>query len=522
VAGSQKGLGMSMQARKESSGFDLGSFLAEQAEVGQTESTGEFSVAHEKAMEKLAHFSLVGPYTWMLKLLQSIDLFRPKKLTVTQTREKTTFLFLPTHQSPTEQIVIEAFQAGVYRKDDPLAQLCLSLRALVQQAGLSFVLSINGEELSNSPIYSGDDVAKLPESQRLRWSHHTKPGVQLVVSHFKGQESMSGRLIPTFSQWERRDLKIASLLEDNALFHPISIWLDGRYLNSPVTHADYGITTRFRSVLMWGSRLPQDTLARLRVPETFEGQLLSVYTTPTQAVTKVYSRQRDFDCWFLLKARAPGRLRTSGLYFGRKTKHEILWLQNGIVVERSEAKGLSNITEATILLSAEGFGTDLSGLALTRSEKRTEYQTLAVEMVAQQIAEIAQNAQFLEAQEDGFEQEEVPDFRSGSFKDDIVPSLGFGILGGVSLLGITPFLLTAGLSAAGTALVGYAVRKHRSSEAVQEALREKWVDQVRYDLDQLSNLNQLSFKTEAGGGGGRKADELFRPKPPPEKQDEGH
>ena len=334
-----------------------------------------------------------------------------------------------------------------------------------------------------------------------------------MVSHFKGQESWTGRLIPTFSQWERRDLKIATILEDNALFHSVPIWLDGRYLNAPVTHLDYGITTKYHTVTLWGTRLPENTLKRLPVPETFEGKKFSVHTTPTRA-TRSYSQKRDFDCWFILKARAPGRLRTSGLYFS-KAKHEILWIKNGIVVERSVARGITSITEATILLSAEGFGTDLSGLALTRSDRRMELQAQAVESVAQCIAEIGHDTFFLEADdtdERSLTHEEAPNFRPGSLKDDIVPSIGFGILGGFSFIGSAPFLLSAGVTAAGSALVSYAVRKRRSSESVQRALRERWVEHVRQDLQALPALSQLTFKTEGGGGGGRKQGELFKPK----------
>lgn len=462
-------------------------------------------------MEKLAHYSLLGSYTWILKLLQSIDLWRPEQLTVSQSREKTAFLFRPTRFCPTEQEVVEALQSGSWRKDDPLAQLCLALRALVEQAGLSFVLSINGEQLSTSPIYSGEDVAKLPAYERLQWAHHTKPGVQLVVSHFKGKESLTGRLIPTFSQWERRDLKIASSLENNALFYSVPVWLDGRYLNSPETHGEYGISTKHRTVALWGAPLPDLPVRPLSLPESFEGKLFSVTTTPSRAL-RSYSQRRDFDCWFLVKAKAPNRLRPSALYFS-KAKHEILWLQNGVVVERAVATGLSTITEATILVSAEGFGTDLSGLALTRSEDRSALQEQVLGRVATEIERLARNPDFLEADDTdtSSQHEEKPPLLPGSIKDDIMPSLGFGVLGGMSLAGL-PFLTSAGLIAAGTALTSYAVRKHRSSASVQAALREQWVQTVRRDLEALASLDKLSFKVISGEGAGKQAKAVFQPK----------
>ncbi|MFA7481411.1 MAG: hypothetical protein WC314_12975 [Vulcanimicrobiota bacterium] len=496
--------------QQEGSGFDLGSFLAHQAKVGTADSSGEFSVAHEKALEKLAHFSLVGGYTWILKLMQCMALWRPKRITVTQTQEKTTFLFCPSHRYPTEQDVVEAFQSGIWHKDNPLAQLCLALRALVEQAGLAFVLSINGENVSSSPIYSGDDVARLSEKERLRWAHHTKRGVQLVVSHFKGNESWTGRLIPTFSQWERRDLRIASALEDNALFHSVPIWLDGRFLNSPTTHGEYGITTKFRTVALWGAKVPG--LAPLDLPDSFEGKLFSVETTPSRAA-RPYQGKRDFDCWFILKSRAPNRLRPAALYLS-KSKHEILWLQNGVVVERSVASGLSSITQATILLSAEGFGTDLSGLALTRSDQRLELQAQALERVSEEITTLCRDTRFLEAEDAdarSFSEEKFPALPQSRLKDDVLTSLGFGLLGGLSFIG-GPSLAVAGVSAVAAAVVSFAARKHRNSETTQATLKERWVQQVRQDLEKLTALNQLAFKVVSGEGGGRRAEELFRPK----------
>ncbi len=44
-------------------GFNLKDFLENEAHAGQQESSGEFSVSNEKALEKLAQYSLVGPYT---------------------------------------------------------------------------------------------------------------------------------------------------------------------------------------------------------------------------------------------------------------------------------------------------------------------------------------------------------------------------------------------------------------------------------------------------------------------------
>ena len=49
---------------------DLDSFLKEQ-EVGAIDSTGEFTIAADKALEKLAHSQLPDPSYWVLKVVQA-------------------------------------------------------------------------------------------------------------------------------------------------------------------------------------------------------------------------------------------------------------------------------------------------------------------------------------------------------------------------------------------------------------------------------------------------------------------
>ena len=56
-----------------SEGFDLGLFLQEARAEGQQDSEGNFTIAQDKALDKLAHFSLAGEYDWVLKVVQAVN-----------------------------------------------------------------------------------------------------------------------------------------------------------------------------------------------------------------------------------------------------------------------------------------------------------------------------------------------------------------------------------------------------------------------------------------------------------------
>jgi hypothetical protein len=493
--------------------FDLGTFLADQSKVGPLEHSGEFSISHTKAMEKLAQYSLTGGYTWLLKLLQAVALWQPEYLRVRQTRGETAFFFKPL-VSITEFEVAETFRQGVSHKTEPLPQLCLALRALVEQGGLSFILSINGETPSTAPIYSGADFGKLSERQRLRQAHFMEHGVKLVVSHYKGKESFTGRELPTFTGWTRRDHKIASSLEDNAIFYPVPIYLNDRLLNVLADHREYGFNPKGRPVLLSGVKCPEGTLPTLPVPATFERKLLSISTTSARA-QRPYMGRRDFDVWYLLHARRPRTLLRK-LSILRAPTHEILWLKDGIVVERSTAKGKTQATELIVVISAQDFQTDLSGLALTQSEERQLILRRALELIEADIAQLADNPAFLErpdVDESSLAEDPPEDPKAAQLKTEILPTLGVGTLGLVVMGLVTPaFPLVMG-SVGLAGLCGYCAKTYHTAEETQAKANRRWVEVVSNDLKRLTDLNSLKFQAGRGGSGaGVKRDELFVPK----------
>lgn len=496
-------------------GFDLGAFLAQQRAEGIEDSAGEFTVSSSRALKKLSQFSLTSHYAWLLKLVQAVVLWECEELKVTQTRISTSFMFKPTTSFPQEKDVIATLQHGGANKTKPLDQLCIALRSLVEQAGLAFVLAVHGDEPSEHPVYSGEDVSKLSERERMKWAQLADRGVRLTVSHFKGKESFTGRYFPTFTQVERRDIKINSVLEDAVLFCPIPVRLDGRTLNCLVSHRDWGFSFRSRPVLLSG--IKGEGLPRLRVPPSYEEKMLSLRTTRSRAA-RGYNGARDFDVWYYVLARQPANMRMNSLLRKRPT-HEILWIQNGVVVERAEAQVLTDICSLRILISAADYGTDMSGLSLTRSEERDELQARIVDLVTNDIVQRFSEPLFLDAVDTDEHSEREPeenlDQREHSLvKDNIAPSLGLGLMVAVSTPGIAPFWMMGGAAAGASALAGVLAQKYRDSDYNKAKRRAQWLELVPKDLRLLGQLSIQNFKLDRGtlGPSAQAPEEMFKPR----------
>lgn len=496
-------------------GFDLGAFLAQQRADGTQDSGGEFTVSSSRALKKLSQFSLTSHYAWLLKLVQAVVLWKCEELKVTQTRISTSFLFLPTCNFPAERDVISTLQHGGANKKNPLDQLCIALRSLVEQAGLAFVLAVHGDEPSEHPVYSGEDVSKLSERERMKWAQLSDRGIRLTVSHFKGKESFTGRYFPTFTQVERRDIKINSVLEDAVLFCPIPVILDGRILNCLVSHRDWGFSFRSRPVLLSGVK--GEGLPRLPVPPTYEEKMISLQTTRSRAA-RGYQGNRDFDAWYYVLARQPANMRMNSL-IRKRPVHEILWIQNGVVVERAEAQLSTDICSLRILISADGFGTDMSGLSLTDSTEREELQARILGMVTQDIAMRFSEPVFLDVTDtDEYserEPEENLDQREHSLlKDNIAPSLGLGVMVAISTPGMAPFWMMGGAAAGASALAGVLAQKYRDSDYNKAKRRAQWLELVPKDLQLLGALRNESFKRDRGSlsPSAQAPEDMFKPR----------
>ena len=389
------------------SGFDLKAYLDEQRNEGRQDSEGAFTVAAEKAALKLAHFSLPGEYDWVLKIIQAVNAWRADRLLVRQSRLATSFYFLPDQgvQAISTAGFINLLTQGTLNNVSPSHMLCMALRSLVDQVNLSFVLAVRLGDVSSQPIFAGDDTSQLDPEVRRVWSALDRDGVRLTVSHFKMTESFKGRYLPSFSQVERRDLRIGDTLRERGGHSSTPIYLDGKHL-SEQDHTGVRRTLMagiYRQVRPSGLRLEAQMVNVIEPPEKARP---SPFATP-YGHERFYLQTVDWRQVHLVEKRG-GSL------------HRILWTRDGVVVGETALENSSSATTFVAILPAEHLGTDLSGLKLDGQSERVvsdarkfaEFAMQAVGELQQSFADLVhQSVPKLETSDKGLQDE--PKLRAG-------------------------------------------------------------------------------------------------------------
>lgn len=361
-------------------GLDLKAFLEQQTMQGTVDSEGSFTVAREKALQKLNSFALPGEFDWVLKIVQAANVLEAPRLVVRQTRVATSFYFCPgqAKEFPTETALLEALNSLTLERDDPMHQLAMALRSLVQQSRLSFVLAVRHQGELCKPIYAGDDVSRLDSGTREAWTSLKVEGVRLTVSHFTGDESYTGRYLPTFTKQTRRDLGILQALESRCFASPTAIEIDGRLVTLVFPRGDFFTTHKLRPLLL--GRLSRDSgtgalqaelqpvspyLPRQRLRVTAQDQRKSAWLSITAPDWRMHN----------LAFRSASRLLTpaTSLFDRSVSSHDIWWVRHGVVVARLRAPSdPANQTRLSLFLPAEDLRSDLSGLQI---EQEAQHQT---------------------------------------------------------------------------------------------------------------------------------------------------
>lgn len=389
--------------------FDLNSFLNEQREAGTEDSRGEFTVSASDAARKLARFALPEAYSWVLKLLQAAAGWKAPKLRITQTREFTSFCFALSRLEdyPSREELLETLVSTEIGGTEPLQRLCIALRSLVEQTGLSFVLGVQFLGEMSYSVYAGHDVSQLRPEVRESWAKVHANGLRLSVSHQGLGEHLTGRVLPRFMLAERRDLAIAQELEKRAFCFPCPVMLDGRKLNDVWAHTELGFSPSHRPVFLSGAKAtPRHPTLRMN----FSEQRITVFQGPLSSAelaraAEASPQSRNFESSFVLHALDPGRL--SGVGGGgdvlragpgphlAERPHKILWICDGVVVSREELHPRTPCWVARLFLFVNGTGlqTDLTGLSITDSPEKAARLKRALEATSLALEEERPNTE---------------------------------------------------------------------------------------------------------------------------------
>ncbi len=358
-----------------SDGLDLKAFLERKSSEGEVDSEGAFTVAREKALKKLASFALPSEYDWVLKIVQAANLWQVPVLQVRQSRVATSFFCCPSEEQefPSEALIIAALEEAALDQDNPVHQLAMALRSIVEQSRLSFVLAVrHGGELGE-PVFAGDDANTLDSESRRLWAQISQDGLRLTVSHFQGEESFFGRYLPRFSDVTKRHLKIAGKLEDRCFVSQVPIILDGRLLSKIFPRGDFH-NQRLRRPVFQG-RLSEGDKGKflLQSLEGLPGVLpVSKVSIKAQELPKI-------GVWFFASGRDSHTFASSGpllpnpedLILPDVTEryHRVFWVRQGVTVAGFYLlANLRTDLELTMFFSGSHLRTDLSGLQVEFAE----------------------------------------------------------------------------------------------------------------------------------------------------------
>lgn len=457
-----------------SEGFDLKTFLDSARREGAVDSEGSFTVAADKAITKLAKFALPHDYDWVLKIVQAAHCFESERLEVRQTRVATSFLWCPSDQhfaSDTE--VVSALKTSTLDRGGPVDTLCMALRSLVDQVGLSFVLATFRDGEQGQPIFAGDDVQSLSPGVRQQWSHLTRPGFRLTVSHFRGDESFTGRFVPTFSFQERRDLKISEALLRQGAYGSVAVYLDSRLLSSPF----HNESTRMRELAV-------GTVEKAQTPEKrrTEWRFFNPRTPRTRLPLPRPDRGRDAGVLYL---NTLDNLFPPFVYADPATHiehrppmfHRIVWTLNGVPAVSGRLRAATLATSFCFVVNGDRLRSDLTGLSvslgvddLQRTRDDLLLLTLRLEQLADRLTEYLQDR--------SHSNQVLPDSRHGCEAAELELSAA-----GFSIFSESLRLDFSGLKRGALRLMEWVDRKVLMGD--REAAMEAWLQFVGKELTRV-------------------------------------
>jgi hypothetical protein len=341
---------------------DLLSYLQEQSSDGSKESEGEFTVSLEAARKKLAKFALPRDSAWALKLVQAAVGWKMNRIEVSQSWMETQFLFEPNEADDlvSEKKLLSSLLSGQVLAETPLAQFCLALRAIVEQANLSFLLVITDGKSLPKPLYAGAYYSGLSEDQRLIRCNKLPIGLTLFVRH--AYSFASDTPVSQMIGLRSNGLPIIQELKDYAYLSPIPLLLGKKRLDGLLDSPHFRFDRQLPLALS-GLKNLEHSPQSFQLPDSFEEKQFSFLTSPRRA-RRGYGGEKDFLCAYLLCALSRGTppTKTSGL----STFH---WVRDGVVVQTSPLALATSVLGIQIYANASGLKSDLTGFQLVENNE---------------------------------------------------------------------------------------------------------------------------------------------------------
>ncbi len=405
-------------------------FLAEQSSEGSSDGSGGFSLAPDKALQKIAQYQRAFPEVWLVKVIQAAVVGASEAIRVKLTRQETIIEFSLPGLSP--ERLETAFHEPKASGDEALDHLLLGLWYVALGRDYPFTLSF--------PHYQTS----------LRWDgdrfHRSAAGagstLTLRVSHLRvGQ--VCGWLARRRVVAERC-LELGRCLDERCYTCPVPLTVDGRRIDTLLKGFPVPGTA---TIPFFHDLIPVRSLPDWTVPQ---GSYETAQETQTASI--VWTGFVGFEA-------------RESFWHGVPTHGGLSWVLDGVVIHRETLPIPTRVVSLEILVSAEGLATDVSGFRLVKNDqlsrrRKTTYATTL-----------------------GRLKEAKPEFRNALSvlkAKDARPSRVLPTVGGVILLPVMPPL--------GLLLLSMAWTTKEDKEAVVHLLRQAESDWTHLQWDLGASL----------------------------------
>lgn len=355
---------------------ELYQWIRAQEAAGTHHSQGKFTLAQEKAWEKLGAFQLPFQEAWVLKLIQGAVRAGATAIDVTQSRTDTQFQIRGDLGWSWSQLESALFHSSS-KPSRALEHLMVGVRALAKSTTRPFSLKF-GEEPSltwNGRIF-----------EQARRSLGQGPALTLTASHFEVGESQSVLSLNNFEA-SAVSSSILTTLRHHCFVCPIPLSVDGRLINGFPQDEYYQPRESCRPVAFVAVEpshwLPDFSLNQ---PKNWRQAVVSDLKVTLEGDEIAFAGDSEpaggmaLLCAFLEtvgKGQSP-KIRT------RNGHSTLVWVGDGVVVKRDKLSIYSPVG-VLALVSAEGMETDLTGLTLKPGHEMTERKRHVLWKVAEQL-----------------------------------------------------------------------------------------------------------------------------------------
>lgn len=331
---------------------ELDDFLAREIAQGELQSSGQFTLTREKALEKLAAFQLPNENAWVLKVVQAAVLGGYSQLNVRLSSSNVEFGFMGDCGWS-----LEDFEQGFY---DPESSSDRSLQALKQalwsvslHGGRPFQLV--GRDWRQALFWNGQQLTRQPLGEC--------PGTRLTVSHrVRGD---NGFPLLRGIEAARRNSELLQELRQKAFTCPIPLRADARRVDALHLCPGHGLSSSSYPLQLgfFPGELPRLNFSELSQDDYYQDTSL----------------HRDLEK--LVRLQSPGTQNIAVAAFltghvkevteGKSTTWKayehpcrIYWVLHGVVIDCRAFAFPARSCSLGLVASAEGLTTDLSGFNL--------------------------------------------------------------------------------------------------------------------------------------------------------------